>query len=138
MYQHSDYLKQAKDFLEKTNTSFSIKKAEVQTPPSWTKDGKHGYKYKVTLKNAKGTYAFDFWDSIANRQEGKRPDAYSVLACLDIYHGSLDDFVLEFGYNDSDLKISEVLRIYESVQDQTIQLEKLFTESQLKKLMEIA
>lgn len=65
-----DYEKQAQDFLTATNSTLEIKLSEFQNAPLWAKEGeKHGYKYAVTLSNARGSYTFPFWDSIANAEK---------------------------------------------------------------------
>jgi len=65
----NEYEKQAEDFLKETKTTLSITLADPQKKPIWAKDGeKHGLNYTCTLKNEQGTYTFDFWNSIKNRE----------------------------------------------------------------------
>jgi hypothetical protein len=131
----NNYAMQAVDFLRDTSTIMTIKESIFQTPPIWHKTGIHGVKYDVTLKNKKGEYKFDFWGSIHDREQMKKPTYYGVLACLDVYDGSLDDFVADFGYDNE--KVTEVIKTYESVIDQSINLKRLFTEKQIRQLQEI-
>lgn len=131
----NEYIEQAHKFLRDSATTIQIKKADIQTAPRWSKDGQHGYKYQVTLKRNRGNYTFDFWDSIANRQEDKKPTQYDILACLSVFEGSIDDFVSTFGFDNS--KVSEVLDTYNAVVDQSLQLKHLFTAKQLEQLAEI-
>lgn len=64
-----EYEKQAQNFLRDTETALTVKISGKQGAPLWGKDGeKHGIKYDVVLKNARGSYAFPFWDSIASRE----------------------------------------------------------------------
>lgn len=64
----TDYKKQANDFLHATGTKISIDEASIQSSPDWATNGNHGIKYEVTLSNNKGTYTFNFWDSIHNSE----------------------------------------------------------------------
>lgn len=67
-----DYQKQAQDFLNLTSSTLEVKLADDQSAPLWCKPGdKHGKRYAVALANSRGTYAFDFWDSIANAEKIK-------------------------------------------------------------------
>jgi len=63
--ERSEYSEQGAMFLSETKTTLEVIEAVPQTPPLWnTKGEKHGIKYSVTLKNARGSYTFDFWGSI--------------------------------------------------------------------------
>lgn len=63
--ERSEYREQGAMFLSETNTTLEVIEAVPQTSPLWGKEGeKHGIKYSVTLKNARGSYTFDFWGSI--------------------------------------------------------------------------
>lgn len=65
----TNYENQAKDFLRDTKTTLDIVEAIPQKKPLWSKVGeKHGINYSVTLKNAKHSYTFDFWGSIADAE----------------------------------------------------------------------
>ena len=81
---NTDYNKQAKEFLDKTKATLEIVRATEQTPPLWAKKGEqHGIKYQCTLKNARSTYVFDFWDSIHN---------YEIINAIDkISRGNMFD-----------------------------------------------
>lgn len=65
-----DYKKQAEDFLQSTATTLEIIEAVPQKSPLWTKKNeKHGIHYSITLKNARHSYTFDYWDSIAKKEK---------------------------------------------------------------------
>jgi hypothetical protein len=130
----SEYDKQAEKFLKDTKTTLTIERANPQTEPIWK--GPHGYQYKVTLQNDRGKYTFDFWDSLAAKEEGRaKPSAYSVLACLDqLYADDFEDFCNEFGY-DSDSRTAE--KTYNAMLEQDRHLRKLFTLDELEKLAEV-
>lgn len=115
----NEYHEQAKRFLNENNLKLTIKEAETQEPAPWS-DGVSGLKYDVSLASERGTYYFKFWGSINDRQKGKKPTPYDVLAALDLWEGSIDEFVSDFGYTDE--PISKVLSIYNAVVDQTLQL----------------
>ena len=63
------YEEQASAFLASTNTKLDIIEAEKQKHPLWAKkEDNHGIHYTVTMSNPHGTYTFDFWDNIHNRE----------------------------------------------------------------------
>lgn len=130
----SEYTEQAQRFMRIHNVKLTIKLSETQQPAPWA-NGPSGYKYDVTMTTSRGAYRFPFWDSIANRQEGKRPTAYDVLACLDVWEGTLDEFVEEFGYGDT--KTGQVLATYNTIIDQSLQLKHILPVSALRFLQEI-
>lgn len=131
----NEYDKQAFDFLRKFNVRLKITRPDTQEPAPWA-DGQSGYKYNVTMTTERGAYMFPFWDSIANRQSGKLPTRYDVLAALMVWEGSIDDFVAEFGYDDQ--PISKVLTTYNAVIDQSLQLKHILNTKALEALQEIA
>ena len=78
--QISSYDQQAKEFAEKNNLTIRITPypADMQTAPPWVSDGNsgsrqfpHGIRYRITISHVgkPGRLAFDFWDSIANREK---------------------------------------------------------------------
>lgn len=133
----SEYDEQALSFLRNNDLKMVIKKSEFQNPPMWATEAGEasGYKYTVTLTSSRGAYTFPFWDSIHNRQVGKTPTKYDVLAALTIWEGSIDDFTDEFGYEDT--KTSKTIEIYNSVIDQTLQLKHILPTKALNALQEI-
>lgn len=130
----NEYNEQAKKWLDDNSVKLKIELAPVQQPAPWS-DRQSGYKYNVTMTSSRGAYHFPFWDSIANREEHKRPTAYDVLACLNVWEGSIDDFIAEFGYDDQ--PISKVLQTYNAVVDQSLQLKQILPAKALKQLQEI-
>ena len=136
MANHNQYDKQALKFLEETGTEIIITKAVPQKALFWgKKTDKRGIDYWITIKNARGSYGFDFWDSIANKEEGKRPRPYDILACLSLDNSSdFNDFCSSYGY-DNDSRIAE--KTYKAVQEQDENLERIFSVKELDKLQEI-
>ena len=63
------YEVQASAFLTSTKTKLDIVEAEKQKRPLWLKkEDNHGINYTITMSNTHGTYTFDFWNSIHNRE----------------------------------------------------------------------
>lgn len=63
------------------------------------------------------------------------PNAYSVLACLDVlYSDTFEDFCAEFGYDVDSIKAEKT---YRAMQEQDRALRRLFTTEHLEKLQEI-
>ena len=132
----TDYRKQAVDFLLANDIKMTFKLSDIQTPPTWATEGQpSGLKYSVTMKTSRGAYTFPFWDSVNNRQKQLRPTYYDILACLDIYEGTLDDFVADFGYDDQ--PVSKVIETYNAVIDQSLQLKHILTAKAVRQLQEI-
>jgi len=129
-----DYTEQAQKFLRINNVKLRIKKSLIQEPAKWS-DGVSGYKYGIEMSTSRGVYRFPFWDSIANRQENKKPTVYDVLACLDVYEGSIDDFTTDYGYGDQ--PTSKTIETYNAVIDQSLQLKHILNPVALRQLQEI-
>lgn len=140
----SEYNHQALDFLIETNTTCNIK-GIGQRVPSWAdkKSKKQSMinAYSVTLKNSRGEYTYDFYDSVNNTEKGKssRHDFYSVIACMSVYYpDSFDDFVSEFGYEfNNESEYIKTKQIHLSCLEEKKALHRLFTSEQLEKLSEI-
>lgn len=71
--------------------------------------------------------------------EDAKPNAYTILACLEKYDvGSLDDFIYEFGYDPKNTKEwANVTHIYNAVVQEYRSLCSIFTPEQMKMLREI-
>lgn len=131
----SDYEVQGELFLVRAGASITIEKAVPQRSPRWATDGKHGTHYAVTITTTRGTYTFDYWGSIADKEKGEEPSAYDVLACLDGYKpDTFADFCANYGYSDDSIT---ALKVYEGVREQYENLARIFTRKQLKDLSEI-
>lgn len=135
----SDYNRQAIEFLLKTQTKIDIT-SHGQAYPNWQNEHMVN-KYTITLKNSKHTYKFDYHDSIKNTQDGKslKYDFYSVLAGLGYYiFDSFDEFCSEFGYEfKNESEYIKIKSIHLACLEQTKDLRKLFTASELDMLSEI-
>lgn len=134
----SKYNRQAVEFLLETETTCDIKFLGLRKQP-WS--DKKVNSYDVTLKNARHTYTYEFFDSIKNAEDGKKAtyDFYSVIACMGHYvPESFDDFISEFGYEfKTEAEYIKVKNTHLACLDQVKNLKKLFTSEQLEKLAEI-
>lgn len=80
------------------------------------------------------------WDFLNNGKSDKihypvAPNSYSVLACLTKYDpGTFENFCHEFGYDTDSRK---ALKTYKAVQNEWLNIERLFTESEIELLREI-
>lgn len=135
----SEYQKQAIDFLIESETTCEIVLKGL-SEPSWD-EKREVFKYRVTLRNKRHSWSFDFFDSIHNTEKNKRAtfNFYSVIACLSYYTPeSFDEFCAEFGYEfKNESEYIKVKSIHLACLDQAKNLKKLFTEDQLVKLSEI-
>lgn len=137
---NNEYNKQAINFLIETETTMEIE--FLHKEKKWSE--KPVNKYKITLKNKKGVYSFNFWDSIKNTETIKREipvilNFYNVLSCIKYEHFfDFDDFCQNFGYEfRSEKEYIKVKQIYLDVMDQNKTLQKMFNEVELEKLNEI-
>lgn len=127
----TEYQKQAIDFLTATNTKFI---AKFKKHAIYFNDDKQPRDiYRITLKNDRHKFSFDFGQSINNT--GKAPTEYDVLACITKYDPySFEDFCGEFGYNSDSRK---TYKIYEAVENEWANVNKLFTSEEIEHLQEI-
>lgn len=126
-----DYNKQAKDFLEATNTTF---KAKFKEHGLYFSDDKEKRDiWKITLKNDNHRFAFSFGQSISG--QGTEPAPYDILSCLTGYDPeSFEDFCANYGY-DSDSR--KAYKTYLAVVKEYENVCKLFTPEQIELLQEI-
>ncbi len=156
------YLQQAHEFLKKTNTEMKIQRLGRQFAP-W-QDQKNDSPVNallVTLKTDRHQYTFTFYTSLNDtygpelnpRQyrstfklenakkkhaaEIKKKDyTYDVLACLNVdYSEDFEDFCLNYGYETDSRK---ALDTYLAVREETGNLKKLWSTSELELLHEIS
>lgn len=135
----SEYNRQAIDFLYKTKTKIKIESL-YKDYPNWQREHMVN-KYRVTLKNKKHSYNYEFFDSIKNTQDNSslKYNFYSVLACLGFYTPDLfDEFCSEFGYEfKNETEYIKTKSIHLACLDQNKNLRKLFTSDELELLSEI-
>jgi len=128
-----NYIKQAKQFLKDTNTTFKSKfyKYDKHFPSDTEKRNI----YSITLRNSNHSYTFKFGQSINNTRTNTSPTEYDVLACLTKYNpDAYEDFCNDYGY-DIDEKSSK--RIYKAVCNEYENISKLWDSEQIELLSEI-
>lgn len=134
----SEYQQEAVNFLIETETTCEIVFRGLAMANWQTQDVNS---YRVTLKNKKHSYTFEFFDSIKNTEENKKAtyDFYSVLVCLGYYiSDDFDDFCSDFGYEfKNETEYIKAKSIHRACLDQDKNIKKLFTSDQINKLSEI-
>lgn len=153
----TEYNVQAEKFLSDNNLTLSIVQAVPQKTPLWHKKGeKHGIHYVCKLtkhtpsdvlkytyesdvsmleKDFSNSYTFDFWGSIHDKENNKKPTKYGVLACLSVEEFlGFEDFCSSFGY-DTDSILAH--KTYEAVKSQSEAITKLLTPKEIEQLNEI-
>ena len=134
VFKMDKYIKQANDFLRKTETTMQIDFVGKAINGEW-KENELRNLYHIVLKNKNGLMEFDFWDSVYDTKRKIKPTPYDVLACLTKYDPeTFEEFCWNYGY-DEDSRTAE--RIYFAVQKEYSQLVKLFSPKQMEELQEI-
>ena len=87
--------------------------------------------YRVAIKTQNGLFSYDFVYRVAiNTVNGIKPTEFDVLSCLSWFDiGSFEDFCSEYGYESEDAQ-----RVYNAVTNETENLERIFTDEQIKVL----
>lgn len=123
----NEYTKQAQDFLKNCGAKMTISFKEYG--PHFDDDKESRNIYQVRINRNSHSMSFKFGDSIASTNNGGRPTAYDVLACLQKYDigGDVWDFSREFGYDISDREsYKKVERIYKAVKREYTGVLRLF------------
>ena len=130
----NEYLQQAEDFLKSANAKMQIDFVGLGVNREWKEKEKRPL-YNVIIITPRGSYSFDFWDSLYNKEHKKKPNAYDVLACMTKCDpGTFSNFCSDFGY-DKDSRTAE--RIYFAVQEEYSNLCRIFTAEQMEALTDI-
>ena len=130
-----EYEKQAIDFLNKTNSKIEIE--FLKRDFHFDEDKEKRNIYKVTLSKGIRKYTFNFWDSIFNTNKSKRenPSNYDILACLNVdYNNNFEDFCSNYWYDKDSKKVE---KIYNAVQKEQDELQKLYSDEEIILLNEI-
>lgn len=131
----TDYEQQAAEFMAVTNSKIDVK--YLRTGKHFDSDSTERDIYKITLTSKGRTYKFNFGQSLIKSGSKPRvkPTAYDVLCCLTKYDpGTFEDFCNEFGYNTDSRKAEKT---YKAVQDEYLNVSRLFTETELELMKEI-
>lgn len=127
------YEKQAQDFLNSTNTEFSIE--YLRHDKYFDGDKEKRDIYGFTFRRGSRQYSAEFGQSIFYSQNKKKATAYDVLACLQKYDvGTLEDFCRDFCY-ETDSRRAE--KIYNAVLDEYKNVCMLWNEDEVELLKEI-
>lgn len=128
-----NYEKQAKDFLEKTNTKIDIQFIDYDY--YFEDDKEKRDVYLVTLKKPDKKIQYRFGNSIHNTLKNKTPTAYDVLAVVEKYHpDTFEEFCLNFGYVPDSVKAR---KIYRAALKQYLKFSNFYTEEEMEMLREI-
>ena len=127
----TEYQKLARDFCKNTGTSVHFSFKGCNTCP-W--DEKPHNQYSVTIKRNDEEMTVNFWDSLINTWEYRKPTAYDVLACLQKYdvgtHYCNDDvanFILEYGFEiHSDNDVKKALDTFIAVEKEYADVKRVF------------
>lgn len=88
----------------------------------------------ISAEEYKKLGLYDRREAVLNK-DFKKPTAYDVLACLTKYDpGTFENFCAEYGY-DVDSRKAE--KTYKSVKEEWMNVERIFTESEMELLREI-
>lgn len=134
----SEYVKQAKGFLESCNATMTITYLGKAVNKNWDETQLRNV-YRATITTPKGSMWVKFWDSIASTKSGEQPTEYDILACLQKYEvGTFGDFVAEYGYEIEDFHDRQrATNIYYAVRDEYAKVRRCFTEEQIEAMCEI-
>ena len=143
----NEYEYQTKEFLEKTNSTLSIEYVgDVESFP-FSDDKLMHRKYICTLQRRRRPcgeynshkYEFPFYSSNADYENGRDPNEYDVLACLECRDpGTIDDFVAEYGYEVHEwADVHRIESIYKEVKLQYEELARMYSELELEVLADI-
>ncbi|MCK5601558.1 hypothetical protein KAR91_06815 [Candidatus Pacearchaeota archaeon] len=140
----SEYEEHANRFLEVAGLEFSAV-LKGDKCPMWC-DGKHihGHRYIVEFKRKNPEEStrplvaieMDFWNSLNDKEKGKDPTAYDVLAAMEKYDpGDFEDFCDNYGY-DTDSRKAEAT--HKAVVEEWEKLQDFLTAAEIELLSEIA
>ena len=136
----SEYDERAEEFLKRHDLGFGA--TYKNTGAYFEDDGERGdsrdiYQIRIKRRNNGHSITFNFGQSIADTEKGRKPGAYSILASLssDIYCPcDFDEFCREYGY-DEDSRTAE--RIFKKSSKFAERLNNFFGEGEKEDLSEI-
>ncbi len=136
----NQYEQQVADFL--TATHCEIKRVSKQLGYYFDGDKEQRNIYTINLNKLNKdnkpdrTYAFEFGSSIHDTKKNKAPSDYDILACLPSmsYRMSFGEFCDDFGYSIDSIQAKAT---WEKCFAERVELERIFSESELELLSEI-
>lgn len=123
-----EYNKKMKKILE--NAGIDVRIIYItKSFTNWDKKELHN-QYKIILKRGNRQIQFDYWSSLYDTKENKKPSIYDVIACLEWYEiYDFEDFCLSFGYDTDSIK---AFNIYTDCQKQQKELFALIPEENIR------
>jgi hypothetical protein len=138
----NEYELQADTFLKETNTKFSYRLVgEIRGFPNDNNDNMPRYHFRVTLRNAKHSFTFDFYGSNYDYMRNNQTlSAYDILATIQKFQpaDSIDDFANEYGYEINNDNLKRISKIHKAVMNEYDNVCKLWNDDEITNLMEIA
>lgn len=132
-----DYVKQAKDFLSKHETTLTMK--FLKRDRYFDADETTRNIYFITISRNGDAFSFKFGDSVHNSNHKIKPTAYDILACLqkDFYVEDVFEFANEFCYSITNKKdYNKTLKIFEACKTESENVNRLFSDC-IEELQEI-
>ena len=129
------------DFLRKTNTTVTMKEEGCEISPIFNTRDYHN-KYRIYVRNAKGSTSFVFWDSVKNTQEGIQTDKEEAFAAGIMDAGIFfsdpnmteEDFKAEFGYEDD----KRAKTAYRACKKAYERFSKMYTDEEFEVILDLA
>ena len=145
----SDYVNQAKKFLEECNAKIQFMYLGTEVNKNWDETRERDT-YMVNIRTPLGSMQVKFYDSIKNTLKNKERHLsglkekvqiteYDVLSCLQKYNvGNIEDFMFEFGYEIKERgDFKRLQNIYNAVIKEYEDICRCFTPKQIEKMQEI-
>ena len=145
----TDYVNQAKKFLEDCNATMEFMYLGTEINKNWNETRERDT-YMVNIRTPLGNMQVKFYDSINNTLKNKERHLsglkkkiqiteYDVLSCLQKYDvGDIKDFMLEFGYEIKERGYFKRLQnIYNAVVNEYEDVCRCFTKKQIERMQEI-
>jgi hypothetical protein len=130
------YAVQAARLLESMGVEFSPRRVGAKCP-QWC-DGKqhiHGDRYIIEFTRGGTKLTIEFWNSWIDRNAGKDPEAYDVIACMEKSDpGTFEDWCADLGY-DTDPRKSE--KTWRACVNQWLKVRAFFTAEEIEQLQEV-
>ena len=145
----SNYVNQAKKFLEDCNATMQFIYLGTETNKNWNETRERDI-YMVNIRTPLGNMQVKFYDSINNTLKNKERHLsglkkkiqiteYDVLSCLQKYDvGEIENFIYEFGYEIKERgDFKRIQNIYNAVVKEYENICRCFTKEQIERMQEI-
>lgn len=145
----SDYVNQAKKFLESCDATMNFMYLGTEVNKDWNETRERDT-YMVNIRTPLGNMQVKFYDCIKNTLKNEdrylsglkkkiQITEYDVLSCLQKYDvGDIEDFIWEFGYEIKEKgDLRRIQNIYNAVKKEYKDVCRCFTPRQIKRMQEI-